>query len=194
MVILLYIFRQTNILHPYKKLILDWLVVLFSSIIISLCSPLVIHLPNTPVPIALQPHVILFVAAILGSQRATLAVLLFLVQGAFGLPVFGGKAGIACILGPTGGYILGYVLAAFLVGLIVELSTKKTASIVFVAMVFGNIILYLFGASWLGSFVGTSRAIELGVIPFIPGALLKLIFFATVYKKYKKTSLSSILN
>ncbi len=188
------IFRSKNILHPSKKIALDWIVALFSSIVISLCSPLVIHLPNTPVPIALQPHVILFVAAILGSQRATLTVLFFLLQGVLGLPVFGGKAGLACILGPTGGYILGYVLAAFLVGLIVELSTKKTASLVFIAMVFGNIILYLFGASWLGNFVGTNKAIELGVIPFIPGALLKLIFFSIVYKKYKRTSLHSFLN
>ena len=84
--------------------------VLGASVLISLCAKLAIFLPFTPVPLGLQPLIVLLSAVMLGSKRGTLAVLAFIVQGACGMPVFaGGHAGLLWLAGPTGGYLLGYL-------------------------------------------------------------------------------------
>src|SRR2546423_1806286 len=97
-----------------RNWIQDVAVVIGASIIIALFAPVAIPLPFTPVPIATQVHVILLLSCFLGSRRAALTVMTFLIQGAMGLPVFaGGAAGIMVLAGPRGGYLLGYLAAAF---------------------------------------------------------------------------------
>jgi len=154
----------------------DLLIILGASAIISLFAHVRIALPFTPVPLATQGSVILFLAAFLGSKRATFAVLVFIAQGALGLPVFsGGNLGLSYMMGPTGGYILGYVFGAFITGFLVEKMRQKTSGSLFTAMALGNMIQYLFGASWLALFVGMNSAFLLGVVPFIAGDFLKIV-------------------
>ncbi len=146
------------------------------SLFLGLWGHVRIPLPFTPVPLATQPHVILFLAACLGSRRATLATAGLLVQCAFGLPVFAGsQAGIAYLCGPTGGYILGYLLAAYLTGRIVESSQTKTPTNIFLAMGAGNILIFASGALWLATFIGWKSALVLGVLPFLIGDLCKTL-------------------
>ena len=151
-------------------------IILAASIIIALFAPISIYLPFSPIPIAVQAHVVLLLSCLLGSKRSAMAVLTYLFQGAIGLPVFAGaRAGIHVLAGPTGGYLLGYVLAAFVTGLLIERMAHRTASKVFVAMGCGNLIVYLFGISWLSQYTGLQAAFVLGMLPFLIGDLLKLI-------------------
>jgi biotin transport system substrate-specific component len=96
------------------------------------------------------------------------------------LPVFaGGKAGLAVLLGPTGGYLIGFIAAAFVTGWLAERGWDRWPLTTALAMVFGNLVIYLFGVSWLAVFVGISKAPLLGMVPFIPGDILKIVL-ATV--------------
>jgi len=150
-------------------------IVVGASILISLFAQVSIPLPFTPVPITLQCHMILLIAAVLGSKRGALATMAYLTQGMLGLPVFaGGKAGILCLAGPTGGYLVGYVAAAFLTGYLVERMKEKSSARVLLAMAAGNGLIYLTGISWLSTFVGWTSAFMLGVVPFIVGDMVKL--------------------
>lgn len=158
-------------------------IVLGASILISLCAHVSIPLPFTPVPLTLQCHMILFIAAVLGGKKAALATMAFLAQGMMGFPVFaGGKAGILCLAGPTGGYLGGYVAAAFLTGYLIEKMKEKNSAKILLAMTAGNALIYLFGVSWLSTFVGWTSAFMLGVIPFIVGDMLKLLVATKVMK------------
>ncbi|MDE3045303.1 MAG: biotin transporter BioY [Verrucomicrobiota bacterium] len=167
-----------------KALSLEWqkapawlqntLLVLGSSILLGLFAHFAI--PLQPVPIATQPTLVLLLGVLLGSKRAPAAVAAFLAQGAIGLPVFAnGLAGPAVLFGPRGGYLFGYLIAAYLVGKITERFPNKKLLTAFLAMVAGNIVLYIMGASWLSTFLGPQKAIALGVAPFVFFDLVKIV-------------------
>ena len=149
--------------------------VVAGSIAVALSSLVEFHLPGTPVPITMQTFTVLLVAALLGARRGALALLAYLAQGAVGLPVFsGGVGGLAHLGGPTGGYLVGFVAAAFLVGWLAERGWDRTPWFTAAAMILGNLVIYLFGVIRLAAFVGADQAIPLGVLPFIPGDLIKI--------------------
>lgn len=155
----------------------DLTLVLLASFAIGLLAKASIPLPFTPVPLATQNTFILFLAVLLGARRAAAAVLAFLAQGALGLPVFaGGIGGLAKLVGPTGGYLFGYVAAAYIVGYLVERTRDKTVTKTFLALAAGTLVIYLFGASYLSTFIGLPKALLLGVAPFLLGDLLKIVF------------------
>ncbi len=160
--------KSISILH-------DITIVILSSILISLFGKIAIPLPFSPIPIATQPTLILLMALFLGRTRAVAAVFAFLAQGAMGLPVFAkGLGGIAILMGPTGGYLIGYLAAAFTIGYIMERCRERTILNAFLAMAAGNTVIYLFGAAYLSTFVGFQKALLLGVAPFIVGDLVKM--------------------
>lgn len=161
-------------------------VILGASIIIALFAPISIPLWFTPVPLATQLPVILILSCLLGSKRAVLAVLTYILQGASGLPVFaGGKAGALILAGPTGGYLLGYVVAAYLTGLLMERASNRTPSRAFMAMGIGNLVVFLFGTSWLSQFIGWKGAFVYGMLPFIVGDMIKLFVAERVLKRLR---------
>ena len=152
----------------------DFLLVLLSSFLICLSGQIAFPLWFTPVPIATQNSVVLLMGALLGPRRGAAAVFVFLLQGALGLPVFSnGGFGFAHFFTPTGGYLIGYLVAAFVVGLIVE--RRRTTGSLLGALLLGNLIIYLFGASYLATFVGMNKAFSLGVAPFLIGDFLKTL-------------------
>ena len=160
--------------------------VLGASVIIALFAPIAIYLPFSPVPIATQAQVILLLSCFLGSKRASLAVMTFLFQGAAGLPVFAsGKAGLLVLAGPSGGYLLGYLAAAFVTGYVVERMKERTPTKIFGAMSLGTLVIYLFGLPWLSRFVGWQGAFVLGMAPFLIGDVLKLILATRVLKSLR---------
>ena len=150
----------------------DAAIVLLASFAIALVGQLSIPLPFTPVPIAFRLQTILCLGVLLGSKRAFLAVLAFLAQGLCGFPLFtNGMSGLAGLMGPTGGYLIGYLAAAFIAGYITEknLASRTTA---FCA---GTLAVYMLGAGYLATFVGLQKALLLGIAPFILGDILKTI-------------------
>jgi biotin transport system substrate-specific component len=158
-------------------------IVLLASVLIGCSAQLSIKLPFTPVPIVFYNHVILLLAALLGSKRATAAVLAFLFQAAIGLPVLAnGKGGLLAFAGPTGGYLIGYIVAAYLTGRIIEKLKERTPAKVFGAMLAGSLAIFIFGFAHLAGLLGMQKAFLLGVLPFIPGDLLKTILCVRALK------------
>jgi biotin transport system substrate-specific component len=147
--------------------------VLLSSLLIGLFAKVAIPLPFTPIPFATQGLVVLILSLLLGSKRAPAAVLGFLMQGAAGLPVFAG--GHSSLLGPTGGYLFGYLVASLLVGYLSEKIQSRTPIQLFWTLAAGNAMFYLFGVPYLAAFIGLKKALLLGLAPFVIGDLIKLI-------------------
>ncbi len=162
-------------------LLRDGMLIIGFSAIIAATSFLEIRLPFTPVPITLQTLFVLLTGAALGSKRGALAMLAYLVEGAAGLPVFaGGGHGIAVLLGPTGGYLWSFPVVAFVVGWLCERGLDRSFLTSAFAMLPGTAINYLMGVSWLAivMHISFSSAIILGMLPFIPGDLFKLVVAA----------------
>lgn len=142
-------------------------------------------IPFYPVPMTLQTLVVLALGMVLGPRLGAAAVLAYLAQGALGLPVFAGTPekgiGLAYMLGTTGGYLLGFVVAAYATGLLAERRWDRSVLTTVAAMVIGNAIIYLFGLAWLGSIVGWDKPLlAWGVIPFLLGDLAKILIAAAV--------------
>ncbi|HIQ00109.1 TPA: biotin transporter BioY [Candidatus Bipolaricaulota bacterium] len=149
------------------------------SLLIALSARLVVPLPFSPVPITGQTFGVLLVGALLGGWRGGLSVFLYLLQGLAGLPVFaGGATGLARFAGPTGGYLMGFLPAAVVVGILAQRGWDRKVWTTAVAMGVGNALIYAFGLPWLARFVGPERALPLGLAPFIPGDLVKLALAA----------------
>jgi len=131
------------------------------SLALGLLGKLMIPLPFSPVPLALRSQIVLLMAALLGPRRAAAAVIGFLAQGLVGLPVFThGAAGWGALIGPNGGYLVGYVAAAVVTGWLAKRSLPA-------ALVAGTAVIYLFGAGYLATFVGIEKALWLGIVPFL---------------------------
>ncbi len=157
------------------------LLVVGASIILGLFANVSIPLWFTPVPIATQSGVVILLAALLGSKRAPAAVALFLAQGAVGLPVFAnGTGGFVKLIGPTGGYFLGYLAAAYITAKIIEMSPERTLKNALVAMIVGAGLILTIGAGWLASFVGVKQAFVMGILPFLAGDALKIAVGAKI--------------
>jgi biotin transport system substrate-specific component len=138
-----------------------------------------IHIPLKPVPITGQTFGVLLVGALLGSRRGALSMLTYLSWGIAGLPVFaGGGVGLTWLIGPTGGYLVGFVAAAFLVGWLSERGWDRRKGKTAQAMLLGSLTIYVFGATWLARFVGWGGALELGIKPFLLGDVLKITLAA----------------
>ena len=165
---------QSKIQQGISNLSLEFL----CSICIALAAQISSLLPFTPVPFTIHMNLILLFAAYLGAKRATRMVFFYLLQGALGFPVFAaGGFGIHTLLGPRGGYLMGFALAAFVVGLAQEKIKNKTPWQLFCHMGIGNLVVYLCGYIWLTQFLGIQKAFLYGVVPFILGDFLKLIVF-----------------
>lgn len=147
-----------------------------ANLVLIACSQVRIPLPFTPVPITGQTFGVLVLGALLGSRYGTSVVIAYVLQGLIGLPVFAGwKGGIAVVFGPTGGYIVGFIFAAFLVGWLLERSWSRRLDLTFAALLIGNAVIYAFGLPWLALFVGWDQVLQMGLIPFLPGDLVKLL-------------------
>ncbi len=146
------------------------------SMMISFSAHLKIFLPFTPVPITFQTFTVLFISMLVGARRSLFIILIYIFQGIIGLPVFASGAGVRYILGPTGGYILGFLIGGYVVGFLAERGFDRDFYRTFIAMFLGNIIIYLFGVLWLSKFVtGIYKAIIVGVVPFIVVDVIKII-------------------
>ncbi len=130
------------------------------------------------VPITGQTFAVLLSGVLLGSIRGWLSQVVYLLVGLTGFPFWfaaGGPPGIARLLGPTGGYLVGFIFAAFLVGWLTERGWDKKIKTAISAMFIGNVIIYIFGLFWLTNFVPFKGALTVGLYPFIPGDILKIL-------------------
>ncbi len=133
-------------------------------------------IPIGPVPIVLQNLFVFLSGLLLGPRWGLASVGVYLLAGALGLPVFaGGVGGIGRFVGPTGGYLVGFIPAVYIIGWIAE---KLKTRVVFdvVAMILGSMVIYFFGIAWLKALTGMTleKTLIVGMVPFIPGDILKI--------------------
>jgi biotin transport system substrate-specific component len=144
-------------------------------------AQLVIPLPFSPVPISGQTFAVLLTAAALGPLRALSAQGLYLVLGGIGLPFYaGGESGWHHFAGATGGYLVGFVLAAVLVGWLARRGVDRTPHGTALAFVAGSLLIYAVGVPWLAVVIGVglAEAAALGMVPFLVGDALKALLAA----------------
>ena len=135
-----------------------------------------IKVPFYPVPMTMQTMLVLMIGMAFGPRLGFATIMAYLAQGAMGLPVFAGGAGLAYMAGPTGGYLFGFAVAAIVTGFLAEKGWGKSVGSTALAMVIGNIVIYAFGVTYLSSIVGGfDKAIQFGLAPFIYGDLLKIV-------------------
>ncbi len=154
--------------------------ILGGSLLIALAAQFQVVLPFSPVPITGQTFAVLLLGALYGSRRGPATVVTYLALGGLGLPVFaGGAFGVARLVGPTAGYLVGFVAAAFVVGFLSERGWDRKPWATAVSMLIGNGLIYVAGVLWLSRFVGWPAVLSTGVLPFLAGDALK-IALATV--------------
>jgi len=173
----------TKRLTKSKSLTANIVIAFSGSILLVLLARLSIPVPFSPIPITGQTFGVLFLGTVLGRKLGTLSVIIYIIEGITGLPVFaGGSFGFLYLLGPTGGYILGFIPAIYLVGYLAEKGWMNNVSATFVAMVLGTSIIFIFGISWLSVTAEFGTALSIGLYPYIPGAIIKIILATvTVY-------------
>ena len=170
-----------DILRPCKKsraVFYDIALIVCGSLLIGLCAQVSI---GWPVPVTGQTFAVLMTGALFGARRGSLCVLAYITEGAAGLPVFAaGRAGLGVLLGPTGGYLAGFIAAAYLTGRLAEKGWDRRIWTTVLAMVFGNVVIYAFGVGWLCQIPGIKSVLAVGLYPFIGGDLLKIALAAVL--------------
>ena len=154
--------------------------ILFSIITVFLGSLLLIasakiKVPLYPVPMTLQPLAVLMIAMLFGRKLATLTVGLYIFKGIIGLPVFAFGGGLMYLMGPTGGFILGFFVSAFIVGHLADLGWGKKVSLSIISMLIGMSVIYTLGIFQLAILKGFNFALLKGFYPFLLGDFYKLL-------------------
>jgi len=145
-----------------------------------------IPLPFTPSPIPLQTFFVLLAGAMLGSKRGTLSQMAYVFAGAAGIPIFAGmSSGLALLSGPTGGFLAGFLLAPSVVSYFIGGSSSRFRLIG--ALLAGTALIFLFGNLWLWKLTGGTlmNTLTLGLVPFIPGAIVKIGLVIAVVEAFK---------
>ena len=151
---------------------------LAGSLFIALCAH--IKVPMWPVPMTMQTFAVLLIGMAYGPRLGAGTVALYLAEGAAGLPVFATGAGIAYFAGPTGGYLIGFLIAAFVTGWLAARGWDRTIPHAFAAMTLGVILIFIPGVLWLSNLIGMDKAIAAGLLPFLAGAFVKTLLGALV--------------
>jgi biotin transport system substrate-specific component len=168
-----------RVLPRANALLRDGQLILAGSLVVAALAQVRIPLAFTPVPITGQTFAVLLVGAALGARRGAASLLVYLGQGLAGLPVFNsGGHGLAHLSGPTGGYLIGFIAAAYLVGALCERGLERRWGTALLPFLAGEAVIYLFGLPWLALFVGFPSALSLGLLPFLAGDVIKLVLAA----------------
>ncbi len=150
-------------------------------------SPIKIPLGFTPVPITLQTLMVLLAGAMLGGNLGALAMIIYVLVGALGLPVFaGGGSGFGALFGPTGGFLFGFIVAAYVVGKLVEKAKKPSYLQLTIAMIIGSLVIYVFGVvvGIIVTGLPLTQILVGWVMPFIIGDIIKLLAAALIAYRF----------
>jgi biotin transport system substrate-specific component len=171
---------------PRAGALTDLVLVSGGAALVAICAQISIHLGFTPVPITGQTFAVVLVGASLGSLRGATSMLLYLLVGLAGAPVYSQhKHGWSVVSGSTGGYLVGFIVAAALTGWLAERGWDRRLSSSVSAMLTGNVVIYVFGLVWLHHWLGAhgfpqswNTTLGDGLYPFVPGDIVKLYLAA----------------
>lgn len=148
-------------------------------------GPLSIPLPFSPVPISLTNFAIFLAIFVLGMKNGTISFIIYLLLGAVGVPVFSSfRGGFQVLAGPTGGYLIGFIFLALIMGFALDHFDRKLVPTI-IGMIIGMVVCYAFGTVWLAKLLSLSfkEGLMMGVIPYLPGDAAKIIIAAIVGPK-----------
>lgn len=148
------------------------LLILFGSFLLAISSK--VQVPFWPVPMTMQTFVVFLIGMTYGWRLSFLTLTTYIIEGAFGLPVFATGAGLAYLTGPTSGYIFGMLLASIVIGFLSEKGFSNSYFMSLISLLIGSIIIFTLGVGYLGLIIGYSKAINFGLLPFIPSELFKV--------------------
>lgn len=171
---------------PARQMVNTILVVLLGTVLLTISAK--ISIPTWPVPVTLHTMAVAGLAAAFGWRIGVATVAAYLLEGAMGLPVFTGGAGAAYLLGPTGGFLIGFLPAAFIIGKMADMGASKKLLPMFGAMLIGDAVMFAFGFAWLFVLAGSATWLDQSnvlasiyskaVQPFIVWDILKMAFAA----------------
>lgn len=161
-----------------ERRLLAFLAVVSGALVLAALARISIFLPFTPVPITGQSFGVLLVATILGSKKGVVSVAVYISMGAMGAPFFAAGVGPLVLLGPTGGYLVGFLASAFVVGYLAEKSKDRKLFSALLVFILGKGIIYFFGVLWLSALVGFPGSLNLGLYPFLLGGGVKVILLS----------------
>ena len=148
-------------------------------------GPRSIPLPFSPVPISLTNFAIFLAIFVLGMKNGTISFIIYLLLGAVGVPVFSSfRGGLQVLAGPTGGYLIGFIFLALIMGFALDHFDRKLVPTI-IGMIIGMVVCYAFGTVWLAKLLSLSfkEGLMMGVIPYLPGDAAKIIIAAIVGPK-----------
>jgi biotin transport system substrate-specific component len=166
---------------PRVGVLRDTLLIVGASLLTAAAARIALPLPWSPVPLTGQTFAVLLTGAALGARRGALAQALYLIQGAMGLPFFaGGLGGPLALAGPTGGFLLAFPLAAAVTGLCAEHGWDRRFGTTLASMLLGGAVILVSGLAVLSRFVPADRLLATGLLPFLPGDVIKAVAAALV--------------
>jgi biotin transport system substrate-specific component len=155
------------------------------AVLTALSARIALPVPGTPVPFTFQPLLVLLAGGLLGARMGAASQLLYLTLGAVGFPVFAAGGGVLYLLGPTGGYLLAYPVAAFVVGSLAGGGVARQLA----GLLAGVAVIYAGGASWLAIVAGSGAALALGIYPFLLADLVKALLALVVVRRLRSRAL-----
>ena len=166
-----------------NKLIKSFIIIILGSVLLTISAK--IKIPFYPVPMTMQTFMVLFLGISFGYKIGVATVMFYLLEGILGLPVFSNSPekgiGIAYFVGPTMGYLIGFVFASFLAGF---LKYNSNFFLTFIKLLLSTSIIYILGVVWLGNLIGWDKPIlQLGVYPFLLAELFKILLLTFLVKK-----------
>ena len=162
------IFPTSGISSYVKNILL----IIFGSFLLAVSSK--VQVPFWPVPMTMQTFVVFLIGMSYGWRLSFFTLFVYIIEGALGLPVFATGAGLAYLMGPTAGYIYGMLLAAIVIGFLSEKGFSNTYFMSLISLLIGSVIIFTLGVGYLGSIIGYDKAINFGLLPFIPSELFKI--------------------
>ena len=168
---------------PNQKIIKNLLIIFLSSLLITISAK--IKIPFYPVPMTMQTFVVILVGITFGWKIGVATISLYLFEGIIGLPVFAGTPekgiGLAYFVGPTMGYLVGFIFATFIAG---YFNFNTNIFFIFLKLIFSVSIIYILGVSWLGNLIGWDKPVlELGLKSFLYAELFKILLLTILTKK-----------
>ena len=152
----------------YKNIVL----ILFGTLLLAVSSK--IQVPFWPVPMTMQPFIVFIIGMSYGWKLAFSTLIVYVVEGSLGLPVFAKGGGMLYLIGPTAGYLYGMAIAAGVIGFLAERGYNNSYIKSLISLFIGTVIIFVFGVGYLGSVIGYDKALAGGLYPFIPSEFFKI--------------------
>ena len=164
--------NNLKIFQGINQNIINVLLILFGTLLLTISAK--VQVPFWPVPMTMQTFAVFLIGSTYGVRLSFLTLVAYLIEGALGLPVFATGGGIVYLTGPTAGYLFGMTIAAAAISYFANMGYSTSYIKSFISIMIGSIIIFVCGVLYLGSIIGYTKAIQAGLLPFIPSEIFKI--------------------